>query len=67
MPLPKKGKNEDHTKFMSRCMSDPKLIEEFGDEQQRLAVCINQSKSLLERMDDYVQVNPWTNDRDWET
>lgn len=39
-------------------MSDPKLIEEFGDEQQRLAVCINQSKSLLERMDDYVQVNP---------
>ena len=58
MPLPKKGKKESKKEFMSRCMSDPKVNEEFPDNDQRLAVCNNQAKSLLELMDDQVQLNP---------
>ena len=44
MPMPKKRPNEDSSDFMSRCMSDSKMREEYGYEQ-RLAVCMQQSKS----------------------
>lgn len=41
MPVPKRGKNEDSSKFMSRCMGDPKMGKEFPDQKQRTAVCMS--------------------------
>ncbi len=54
MPLPKKGKKESKDEFISRCMSDSKTKSEFPDSDQRMAVCNNQSKSILEKMDESI-------------
>lgn len=45
MPLPEKSKNEQKSKFMSRCLSDSKTRKEFPDVKQRIAVCLNQFKN----------------------
>jgi len=58
MPLPRKGKKESKKEFISRCMSDPKVNQEFPDDEQRFAVCNNQAKSLLELMDDQIKIDP---------
>ena len=58
MPLPKQGDKESRKDFLSRCMSDPKVNEEFPDNSQRFAVCNNQAKSLLELMDDQIKIDP---------
>ena len=52
MPLPKKGEKEDKKEFMSRCMSDEKLQEEFSKPQQRIAYCLsNAGYSPIEAAD----------------
>jgi len=45
MPLPTPKKDEDGDKFMARCMDHHKSKEEFPNSQQRIAVCIQQSKA----------------------
>lgn len=40
MPIPKPEKKEEQKQFMSRCLSDKKMKEEFGDIKQRIAVCM---------------------------
>ena len=44
MPIPKKREGEEQSDFISRCMSDSKMREEYGYEQ-RLAVCIQAGKA----------------------
>ena len=44
MPIPKKHDGESGSDFVSRCMSDPKMREEYSYDQ-RLAVCMQGSKS----------------------
>lgn len=39
MPIPRRKPSESEDAFMSRCMGDPAMREEFPDEAQRLAVC----------------------------
>lgn len=39
MPLPKPHTNETESAFMTRCMADPTMEEEYPDSDQRLAVC----------------------------
>lgn len=54
MPIPSPKPNENKQNFLSRCMSDNKLQQEFPDNQQRLAICISQtskSSSILEGLD----------------
>lgn len=46
MPVPEKKQDESQTEFMSRCMSDSKMREEYGYEQ-RLAVCMSQASGEL--------------------
>ena len=41
MPLPNKQKKEDKSKFMERCVANPKMKEEFPDIKRRIAVCIS--------------------------
>ena len=40
--LPKPMGDESHDEFMSRCMGDSKMNEEFSSEEQRYAVCMRQ-------------------------
>ena len=42
MPIPTKNNEETNEQFMDRCMNDATMIAEFEDNDQRLAVCINQ-------------------------
>ncbi len=38
-PIPKPMSDEDHDKFMSRCMSDETMMSEHEEDDQRMAVC----------------------------
>lgn len=42
MPLPKPTDEETREEFIERCMTDEISVEEFPDEDQRLAVCVTQ-------------------------
>ena len=42
MPLPKPSLGEDRNDFVSRCMGDDKVVQEFPDSNQRIAVCNSQ-------------------------
>lgn len=42
MPIPKKRPQENEDTFLSRCMTDATMREEYPLREQRLAVCINQ-------------------------
>ena len=41
MPLPERRTNESRAEFVSRCIEDPKMKEEFPSNKQRIAVCLN--------------------------
>ena len=44
MPIPNKRADEEQSDFMSRCMSDSKMREEY-EYEQRLAVCMQAGKA----------------------
>jgi|TARA_B100001939_G_scaffold319753_1_gene308093 hypothetical protein len=48
MPLPSRNDDESAKDFMPRCMSSDKMKEEYPDNKQRLAVCINQSRAAID-------------------
>jgi hypothetical protein len=39
MPIPTPNPNEDKKDFVQRCMSDDKMVSEYENTEQRLAVC----------------------------
>jgi hypothetical protein len=42
MPLPKSSKKETEQEFVSRCMGDEMMLNDFKDQKQRAAVCYSQ-------------------------
>ena len=50
MPIPSRRKEEKPNDFMSRCMTDNKLKEEFPGSQQRTAVCLSKATENLDYM-----------------
>ena len=44
MPIPKPEDNENTQKFVSRCMSNETMKKDYPDSQQRIAVCLSQTK-----------------------
>lgn len=59
MPLPKRNKNEDKDKFVSRCMSSEVMKKEYPDNSQRVAICISQATAdcdCVEAADFYMQM-----------
>ena len=42
MPLPKPNKDETRSRFISRCMSNNTMVEEYTNQDQRMAVCQSQ-------------------------
>lgn len=63
MPLPSRNKNEEKTKFVSRCMSDEVMKKDYPDSKQRVAICLSQTKkkqsksSLIDEIDDVLLSN----------
>ena len=54
MPIPKREPKEDRNKFMSRCMSDPTMKEEYKKGNQRVAICLQnatEGMTLIEKAD----------------
>jgi len=49
MPIPKPNNNENPEAFINRCMADAVMIQEYPNEQQRLAVCASNIKLAKER------------------
>lgn len=50
MPIPERKQNEDKQKFVSRCMSNETMKKDYPNTQQRVAICLGQtrkSKSTL--------------------
>ena len=39
MPLPKPKVNESRKDFMQRCISNPTMVNEYKDANQRIAIC----------------------------
>jgi len=54
MPIPTPNQNEDSKKFLSRCMSDDIMKKDYPENQQRIAICLGQTKksknSLLDNV-----------------
>lgn len=58
MPIPKPHKDEDHQKFIARCMGDDIMKKDYPDNQQRVAVCLGQTKSsLIEQVGQILEYN----------
>jgi len=51
MPIPSRREDEKPNDFMSRCMTDNKLKEEFPSGQQRTAVCLSKATENLDYME----------------
>lgn len=45
MPIPQPRPNESHDQFINRCMSDPLMVSEYPDNQQRAAICHSQANN----------------------
>ena len=39
MPIPKPNKDESKSEFIQRCMTNDKMVSEYENTDQRLAVC----------------------------
>ena len=44
MPIPSPAPNEDRNAFISRCMGDETMKKDYEDSNQRIAVCLGQTK-----------------------
>jgi len=51
MPIPSKKEGEKPNDFMSRCMSDNQLKEEYPSNKQRTAVCLSKAAESLDYME----------------
>jgi hypothetical protein len=71
MPIPKREKNEDKQKFIQRCMSNETMKTEYPDSQQRVAVCISQTRQkgksdLIEEVHDELFAKNCSWDDEWD-
>lgn len=51
MPIPKPQAGESQDDFISRCMANDTMVNDFSDESQRYAVCIDQVKQAQKNSD----------------
>jgi hypothetical protein len=52
MPIPKPTSNETKADFVQRCMTDDKMVSEFENVDQRLAVCSTSYEENLSKNTD---------------
>ena len=51
MPFPKINLNETQEEFVQRCMADDTMVQEYPNEQQRLAICYLQGKRSAKQLE----------------
>ena len=70
MPIPKPEKNEEKQKFVSRCMSSETMKKDYPNSQQRIAVCLSQTRksksSLIEDVHDNLMLTNAVWDDEWD-
>jgi hypothetical protein len=70
MPIPSRKQNEDKQKFVSRCMSNETMKKEYPDSQQRVAICLGQTRksksSLIEEVHDNLLASNCSWDDEWD-
>ena len=58
MPIPSRKNQENQDDFISRCMGNSRMTQEYPDEKQRHAVCQSKANlSLLEQVCDIIEEN----------
>ena len=69
MPLPKPNLGEAESDFMSRCVDDDKVRQEFPDQDQRVAVCLGsfRSKNEEQEMSDQDTLDLENEEKSYET
>ena len=45
MPIPSKKKDENSKEYVARCMSNPVMKKDYKDSQQRVAICLQESRA----------------------
>jgi hypothetical protein len=70
MPIPSRKDNEDKQKFVSRCMSDEVMKKDYPNTQQRVAICLGQTRkktksSLIEEVHDELLASNCSWDDEW--
>lgn len=68
MPIPQRKKGQNKQAFLSSCMSNDAMKDEYPDSKQRVAVCLSQTKGsydLLEFMQDAVIESSACWDDEW--
>ena len=71
MPIPKKEPNEDKQKFVSRCMSNETMKKDYPNTQQRVAICLSQTRkkgksSIVEEVHDNLLASNCCWDDEWD-
>jgi hypothetical protein len=56
MPIPKPEKNEDRQKFVQKCMSNETMKKEYPDSDQRIAVCLGQTRTKSSVLDSVLSI-----------
>ena len=70
MPIPTNKPNEDKQDFIARCMSNETMKKDYPNSQQRIAICISQTKksknSLIEEVHDNLLASNCSWDDEWD-
>ena len=66
MPIPKPEKNEEKQKFVSRCMSSETMKKDYPNSQQRIAVCLSQTRKSKSSLIEDVHDNLLASNCDWD-
>ncbi len=70
MPIPNKKTDEDKQTFVARCMSNETMKKEYPDAQQRVAICLSQTRKtksdLIEKVHDQLLVSNYSWNDDWD-
>jgi hypothetical protein len=71
MPIPSPDKNEDKQKFTARCMGNPVMKKDYPNTQQRLAICLSQTRkksksSLIEEVHDHLLASNCCWNDEWD-
>lgn len=67
MPIPTPKKDQNKQEFLSSCMSNEAMKQEYPDSKQRVAVCLSQTKGgyLIEDVHDQLFITHGCWDEEW--
>jgi hypothetical protein len=67
MPIPSKNPDENQSAFVSRCMSNETMKQEYSDPKQRAAICLSQTSGCEnDNILQYVHDNIWISNATWD-